>query len=186
MPELIAKSALDVAQLALAGLKLVVHNPGPLTLIAPFPDQDTAVAKALKPLGLTLPKPGEVSAKGDARLVWAGRGQALLVGSPAPEGLSPHAAVTDQTDGWVCLTLTGPRAAQALSRLVALDLRPTAFAPGTSARAALNHMPLILIRDTVDGVDSFQILTFRSMARTAWNELAEVLHHLDARDRLPV
>ena len=38
-----------------------------------------------------------------------------------------HAALTDQTDGWASLTLTGPHATDALLRLVPLDLRPAAF-----------------------------------------------------------
>jgi hypothetical protein len=30
---------------------------------------------------------------------------------------------------------------------------------------------------------SFTVLAFRSMARTAWAEIAEVLHHLQARSQ---
>ena len=180
MPELIAKPAYEAAPLTVAGLVLAVENPGPITMIAPWPGQEKPLAKLLKPLGLGFPAAGACSARGDALLAWVGRGQAALIGVTAPEGLSAVAAVTDQSDGWVCLSLSGPQAGEALMRLVALDLRADRFAAGRVARAALNHMPLILIKRG----DGFLILTFRSMARTAWHELATVLGHVEARARL--
>lgn len=186
VPRLIAKAAIEAEPLQIAGLELALDDPGALTLIAPFPGQDQALAAALEPLGLHFPAPGKISARNEARLVWSGRGQALLMGAAAPEGLQNTAAVTDQTDAWATFTLTGSRASDALSRLVGLDLRIASFPIGHSARSALNHMPLLLIREeTPDGADRFLILTFRSMARTAWAELSETLHHLAARDRLP-
>ncbi|MFT4148978.1 MAG: sarcosine oxidase subunit gamma [Paracoccaceae bacterium] len=181
MPELLAKPAIEAAPLTLAGLTLSVADPGPITLIAPFPGQEKAVAKALKPLGLTFPGPNAATTADDTLLVWTGRGQAALIGAPVPQGLSSAAAVTDQTDGWVALSLTGPRADQALMRLIPLDLRETALPTGSATRSGLNHMPMILIRRP----EGFLIVTFRSMARTAWHELEEVLRHLDARDLLP-
>lgn len=186
MPRLIAKAALEAEPLQIAGLELALHDPGPLTLIAPFPGQDQPLAAALAPLGLHFPAPGEISAHAHVRLVWSGRGQALLMEAAAPEDLQNTAAVTDHTDAWATFTLTGPRASDALSRLVGLDLRTVSFPTGHSARSALNHMPLLLIREEApEGSDRFLILTFRSMARTAWAELSETLHHLVARDRLP-
>lgn len=180
MPELIAKPAYEAAPLHLAGLVLAVESTGPITMIAPYPGQEKPLAKLLKPLGLGFPAAGASAAKGDALLAWTGRGQAALIGVAPPGGLAEVASVTDQSDGWVCLSLTGPLAGEALMRLVALDLRPGHFAAGRVARAALNHMPLILIARA----DGFLILTFRSMARTAWHELSGVLGHLDARARL--
>lgn len=180
MPELFAKPALDVALVTLAGLTLNIRNVDQLTVISAFPGQTQALEKLLKPLGLSFPAPNRVTMADDARLIWTGRGQAMLMGV-APPALGHAAAVTDQTDGWICLSLTGPRADQALMRLVPLDLRATAMPAGATARSGLNHMPLILVRAD----DGFLILTFRSMARSAWHELHDVLRHMDARDRLP-
>ena len=181
MPELIAKSALEASAVTHAGITLAIEAGGRIAIIAPFPGQEKVVAKLLKPLGLTFPAPNSWVGKGDARLVWTARGQAALMGAPVPAGLEGAAAITDQSDGWVCLSLTGARMEQALMRLIPLDLRETAFAPGSTVRSGLNHLPLILIREP----GCFLILTFRSMARTAWHELEEVLIHLEARDRLP-
>lgn len=180
MPELIAKPALDAAPVTLAGITLSVADPGRITFVAPFPGQEKAVAKLLKPLGLGFPAPNTALTKGEARIVWTGRGQAALIGVPVPEGMQAAAAVTDQTDGLAAFALRGARAAEVLARLVPIDLREAVFPPGSAARSGLNHMPLILVREEA----GFLILTFRSMARTAWAELNEVLHHIEARDRL--
>jgi len=179
VPELIAKSALaGQAPLSLAGTTLAEGAAATLISIAPFPGKRDAVNAALAPLGLTFPAPNQHSTAGDARLIWAGRDLAFLMGAPAPAGLQPHAALTDQTDGWASLTLTGPHAVDTLLRLVPLDLRPAAFPVGQTTRSALNHMQMILTRTAPD---AFHILIFRSMARTAWHELAEALTTLHAR-----
>ncbi len=176
MPELIAKPALDHGPVTQAGVTLAAIDPGPITSVALFPKGAKAVAKGLKPLGLSFPEPGCFTEKGDARLIWTGREQAFLTGvaAPALEG----AALTDQSDGWAAFRLSGPQAVDALARLVALDLRESAFPVGRAARAGLNHMALILLRT---GPQEFELMVFRSMARSAWHELTEVLDHLQAR-----
>lgn len=182
MPELIAKSALGgLPPLRLAATELAEIDLGQITSIAPFPAAEKQVNAALKPLGLTFPAPNGQSAKGDARLIWTGREQAFLIGAAAPDGLADHAALTDQTDGWAALSLTGPAAVDALARLIPLDLRETAFPVGRVTRAALGHMSMILSRIAAD---SFQIMVFRSMARTAWHEIGDALDHLAARASL--
>jgi sarcosine oxidase subunit gamma len=176
VPELIAKPALEVAPLTKAGITLAPHDPGPITALAVLPGGDKALAKGLKSLGLSFPDPGAFTASGAARLVWTGRDQAFLMGvaPPALDG----AAVIDQTDGWAGFRLSGPGIPDALARLVALDLRDAAFPVGRVARSGLNHMSMILIRPEAQ---AFEIYVFRSMARTAWHELAEVLDRLEAR-----
>ncbi len=177
MPELIAKPPLDVAPLTLADTTLTLADPGPITCVALFPGGAKAAAKGLKTLGLTFPEPGTWTAgKGGARIVWTGRDQAFVLGATAPA--IDGAAVTDQTDGWAALRLDGPAAVAALARLVALDLREAAFPPGRAARSGLNHMPMVLLRT---GAAAFEILVFRSMARSAWHELAETLERIAAR-----
>ena len=76
------------------------------------------------------------------------------------------------------LTLSGPAATDALMRPVPLDLRASAFPPGRTARAPLNHMQAILTRT---GPEAFEIMVFRSMARTAWHELETTMSMVSAR-----
>ncbi|AWB50211.1 sarcosine oxidase subunit gamma [Gemmobacter aquarius] len=148
-----------------------------MTSIAPFPGTIEAVNARLAPLGVSFPAPGRQSTGPAARLVWTGRDQAFLVGAPAPD-LTGLAATTDQSDGWATLTLAGPLAGDTLARLIPLDLRDAAFPVGHTARTGLNHMSAILSRS---GPAAWEIMVFRSMARTAWHELAEALEMQAAR-----
>lgn len=169
MPELIAKSALfGRPPLILAGTTLEEATLGQITSIACFPGCKTKVSKRLG----SFPEPNRTR----SNLIWTGPEQAFLLGIPAPD-LSGLAAVTDQSGGWAGLRLTGAKAADALMRLYPLDLRPAVFPPNTCARAPLGHMQSVLIREA----DSFLILVFRSMARTAWDEIGHALHALQAR-----
>ena len=116
MPELIAKSALEGhAALTLGGVTLAEIAVGPITSIAVLAGQAKAVAKGLKPVGLAMPAPNGFAQKAGARIVWTGRDQAFLIGAepPALEG----AAVTDQSDGWAVLALSGVTAVDVLARL---------------------------------------------------------------------
>lgn len=176
MPELIAKPALDHAPLNLGGCTLVPMDLGPITSIALFPGKEAAVNKALKPLGLGFPAPNALSHSGDVLLVWTGRAQAFLIGAAAPD-LSGLAAVTDQSGGWSALGLSGDKAAEVLMRHVPLDLRLAAFPVGRAVRAPLGHMSAIVVRSA----EGFVILTFRSMARTAWHEIEVAMRSVAAR-----
>ncbi len=170
MPELIAKTALSgQAPVTHAGTTLGEADLGQITSIACFPGQKTKVGKALG--GFPAPN---THARG---LCWTGPEQAFLLGRPAPD-LTGLAAVSDQTGGWAGLRLSGPLAAEALMRLVPLDLRR--FGAGQAARAPLGHMQMVLMGQR----EGFVILVFRSMARTAWHEIEAAMKMLAARGAL--
>ncbi|MFN3822568.1 MAG: sarcosine oxidase subunit gamma [Pseudorhodobacter sp.] len=174
MADLIAKSPLGGLSVTIGTLTLAEVDAGPITSVAPFRGQAKALDKALKPLGLAFPAPNRLRAGKGARLVWTSRDQAFLIGADAAI-LAPHAALTDQTDGWAMLRLSGQGAADALMRLVPLDL--DAMLSGEAARAPLGHMQSILMREE----SGFEILVFRSMARTAWHEIETAMKSLAAR-----
>jgi sarcosine oxidase subunit gamma len=149
---------------------------GPITAIAVFPGGAKAVAKGLKALGLVMPEPSSFAEKKAARIVWTGRDQAFLVGvaAPALEG----AAVTDQSDGWAVLAVSGAGASDVLARWVPIDLRLAAFPVGRAIRTQLNHMNVVILRV---GDHAFEIMVFRSMARTAWHEIETAMLMVSAR-----
>jgi heterotetrameric sarcosine oxidase gamma subunit len=178
VPELIAKSPLSgVWPVAHGGLRLSELLLGPVTSISILPGQEKTVARALKPLGLTFPGSGCFVSSGLAVLVWTSRNQAFLMGCPAPHALQ-GAVLTDQSDGWAGLRLEGPTVADAAMRLYPLDLRAQTFQQGHAVRAPLNHMQSVLLRTAPY---AFDILVFRSMARTAWHEVEAVMKTLHAR-----
>lgn len=178
MPELIAKTALAGKKpLVVAGTTLAEVDAGAITSIARFPGQEDALNNTLNLLGFSFPPPNSFAEVAGATLAWAGREQAFLIGAACPD-LGRAAAVTDQSGGWVTLSLTGPLAADALMRYVPLDLRLAHFPVGKSVRTPLYHMSMLLMR-VAD--DSFRLMLFRSMARTAWHEIDVALKTLAAR-----
>lgn len=162
--------------MTLAGVTLAEGAAGPISSIAVLPGGAKAVAKGLKALGLTMPAPNTFAEKKGARIVWTGREQAFLMGveCPALDG----AAVTDQSDGWATLGLSGVGAVDVLARLVPLDLRLSAFPVGSAVRSGLNHMNAVILRV---GDYAFEVMVFRSMARTAWHELETTMGMVAAR-----
>lgn len=181
MPDLIAISPLEGrASVVLAGTTLAEAPFRQITSVAPLAGQDKALAKALKALGLAFPAPNRFVEAGPARLIWTGRDQAFLTGL-APTGLALHAALTDQSDGWASLVLSGKQAEAALARIVPIDIRAAVFPPGHAVRVPFNHMSSVLLRT---GTDAFEIMVFRSMARTAWHEVEAALTALAARAAL--
>ncbi len=162
MADLIAEPAVSGLPLSHGRATLAAHDPGRVTAIAPYPGRTVP----------GFPAPGQVLGP----MVWAGRGMAFLLGEAPPE--TPDAAITDQSDGWAWVTLSGPDAGTVLARLCPLDLRPAAFPAGTSARTMLQHLSVLMIRD---GADRFRIAAYRSMARTLVHEIEAAMQAVAAR-----
>jgi heterotetrameric sarcosine oxidase gamma subunit len=175
---LIEKTAFDgLLPVTAGGVTLTGRDVGPVTSVAPFKGAEAKTAAALKAMGLGWPAANRAIVKGGRACLWTGRGQAFLVGT-VPKGFDGIAALTDQSDGWAVMTLSGLCAADALARLVPVDLRLPVFAVGNVARTGLNHMMCILHRT---GADAFDIFVFRSMAATAVHELHEAMRSVGAR-----
>lgn len=162
--------------MVLGTVTLAEADPGPITGIAVYPGGAKAVAKGLKALGLAMPSPLTFIEKKGARMVWTGRDQAFLIGVAAPE--MEGAALTDQTDGWTTLALSGAGVVDVLARLVPVDLRLVACPVGSALRTQVNHMNAVILRT---GDHAFEIMVFRSMSRTAWHELETTMSMVLAR-----
>jgi sarcosine oxidase subunit gamma len=131
-----------------------------------------------KTFSCDLPKAGSFSdgefAQSTWRIVATGPDRWFVIGGdntfPAP--VSRIAAVTDQSDGWVGLRLTGEQLRQVLARLVGLDLHPARFPTGSAATAPIEGMHgILLCEDAGNGV--FVLYFQRSSAR----DLVEHLRH---------
>ncbi len=161
------------------GCELSEVDYGSITSVAPFRGREREVSDALKAaIGSGLPAPNRVVGKAGARVAWSGLGQILVLGPPvAPEG----AAVTDQSDAWACLALTGRGSVDVLARLTPLDLRDSRFRRGHAARSLMGHMPCLFLRP---GMARYEMLVFRSMARTAVHELNRAMEDVAAQNAL--
>ncbi|MCW1955461.1 MAG: sarcosine oxidase subunit gamma [Roseobacter sp.] len=180
MTELKAVSpAAGLLPLSIGGVTLREDEMRPLTLIAPYKGQEAALAKALSAAhGLSWPAAGATSANGAARLVWFGRNAAILVGVQAAAKLAKHAALTDQSDAWSCVVLEGAGARDVLARLTPVDLRDGAFPLGATARTEVFHMACSITRLEAE---SWQIMGFRSMAKTLVHDLKTAMEGVAAR-----
>lgn len=158
------------------GVTLSEHAPEAITSVAPLRGRAQDVSDHLMAaVGVDFPKPGHATGSDEVRAVWTGPGQALVMGPPVTvEG----AALTDQSDAWVVLRLDGAASEDVLARLVPVDLRRETFRQGRTARTLLGHMTCSVTRV---GAQSFEIMVFRSMARTAVHELRRAMEHVAAR-----
>ena len=184
MVKLTARSpAAERLPLTIGEVTIREEDASALTLLTPLGDPDeTGAAEALKAAhGMAWPAANRVTGREGARALWFGHpGKALLMG-PAPDAaLGGSMVVVDQSDGWCVVRLDGPAAREVLARVVPLDLRASVFRRGHAARTLIGHMPGALARL---GDESWQILVFRSMARTLVHELETAARGVAARAR---
>ena len=78
----------------------------------------------------------------------------------ATKALNAKAYVTDVTDGWIQLRLSGSAALVALERLSKVDLR---MATGGSARTDLEHMGAVIVKEAPD---QFLLMSMSSSAKS--------------------
>lgn len=77
--------------------------------------------------------------------------------------LGEAAYLTDQSDSWVLLSVSGPQARAALERICMLDLNPGRFQPGQVARTSMEHMGVIIL---CEDRDTYLLLSLRSSAKS--------------------
>lgn len=154
-------------------------DPGPMTSVAPFAGKTAEVGKLLESaFGFGFPAPNLSQDGKGARILWAGRGRALLIGAAPPAGLGDIAALVDQSDGTAVVQLAGAGVVDVLARLVPLDLRPEVFGQGQTARSLVGHMTAQITRT---GPDSVEIMVMRSMAATLVHDLTQAMRGVAAR-----
>lgn len=82
------------------------------------------------------------------------------------KSLSKQLAMTDQSDSWVILALSGPQSRQTLARICPIDCSASAMLIGTTARTSMEHLGAIITRrpDEGDHQPCFWLLSARSSA----------------------
>ncbi len=180
MAELIAKTpCAGLLPLTIGTCSLTEVDLGTLTSVAPFAKGGKPASDALKAAhGMALPGPNRATGKDGARAIWFGQDMVLLAGPAPDKGLAKHAALTDQTDAWASVHLTGAGAEDVLARLVPVDMRASVFKRGHTARTQLMHMNASITRT---GADTFLILAFRSMAGTLVHDLKTAMESVAAQ-----
>lgn len=131
---------------------------------------ETTLARAFEDnWQLSLPGASCSSVNGDLRAIRTAPDQLMLMFAHATpdaaqvisDRLQGAGYVTDQTDAWVILEISGPATLSALERICPLDLDPAGFPVDAAARTAFEHMGAMMVRlsDT-----RFLLLSARSSA----------------------
>jgi heterotetrameric sarcosine oxidase gamma subunit len=83
------------------------------------------------------------------------------------------ASVSDQSDAYAVLRLTGPKVLETLAKMIPIDVHPRAFTPGDVASTVAAHIGITLWRlaDSSDGTPLFEVAVFRSLAVSFWHAL---------------
>ena len=71
------------------------------------------------------------------------------------------AYISDQSDSWVQLRLSGEKSRETLARICAIDLHPAVFKPGSVTRTSMEHMGAIII---CEAEDEYTLMALRSYA----------------------
>ena len=180
MVDLVAKTPCDgLLPVTVGSVSLTETDAGVLTSLSVYNGKTAQLSEALsKAHGAALPSAGQSTLSETARVIWFGRAMALLAGPPPDASLSRHAALTDQSDAWAVVSLSGADAADVLARLVPVDLRFSEFAENQTIRSQIMHMNASITRT---GSDSFLIMVFRAMAHTLVHELKTAMEGVAAR-----
>ena len=177
MANLIALTPCDgLLPLQIEGITLTEVLPACIMSVAPARGQEKQVSAALKEqIGLGLSASGRSSRKGNMRAQWFSHGVWLV---SAKVVLGELAAITDQSDAWAVVAISGVGVEDVLARLMPIDLRASAFKNGHTARTLLGHMSVAITRV---GTNTFEIMVMRSMAGTLVHDLETAARGVGAR-----
>lgn len=133
--------------------------------------------------GISLPGAPQRVASGDVAVLGLGPGTWLATreqgGNAFALALQPllagSASISDQSDAYVGLRLTGPGVRETLAKLIPIDLHPRAFVVGQVAETVAAHIGVLLWRleDAADGSSVFELAVPRSSSVSFCHALAQ-------------
>lgn len=167
-------------------MRLVAPADFALVSIAlPLGREDKALKAIKTGYGVDLPEVGEsiLSKDGKVRLLRMAQDQAFVMfthskpdaAQVVSKKIKDSAYVTDQTDVWTALHLSGPSSRRALERICPIDLDTETFAEGHVARTVMEHLGVVILRDAAD---SFVLLSASSSAGSFLHAVETSIHNV--------
>ena len=180
MIKLLPKSAAaGLTPIKISNTKIIELDKLTLTSISAYKGKSEKLSEQLKKsYGMALPHYGRATGREGTRALWFGR-HTLLVGPNCDEKLTKFAMLTDQSDAWVVLRMSGDLIEAVLMRLSPVDVRLKTFKTGSVVRTSLIHVNVTMHRI---GANTIDVYGFRSMAKTLCHELTQALSAAAARD----
>ena len=179
---LTASSPLDRHCTIVDGASLVEVSPRSIVSVSPFAGNedafDTAIGKLCNAGYPSATEALEITGKNACLLLPSSHSQWFLcfdgeVPDPVATAsnllgkmISKRVAMTDQSDAWVTLELTGPFIHLTLERICPIDCSSTAMPISTTARTSIEHLGTIISRrpDDGNGNPCFWLMSARSSA----------------------
>ena len=150
-----------------------------LFLVAPFDKKLRQAATVLHAeMGLQWPETHKFRRTGASYAFWFDHAHIALMGIQPPARILQYAAVTDVSDGWCVVDISGPNVRDVLARVTPLDMRVKSFKMGMTQRSMLMHMQACIC---CFGKSKFRLMVFRSMALTLVHDLAIAMESVAAR-----
>ena len=78
-------------------------------------------------------------------------------------------------DSHTCLALYGPSISEIMSKLCGVDLRQSAFGPGSVVQTSVARINGIIINASIDGTPCFHLLFDRASAHYLWHALLDAM-----------
>ena len=163
-----------------AGVTLREERGWRLTLLIAGRNQVADARRAAQSLGVSLPGTPSFATLASGIVLWAGPEQWLAAANsaaaagqmrPLIEACRGSCTVVDQSDARALVSISGPRARQTLSKLLAIDLHPKVFKPGDTALTPVAGLPAQIWQ--VDDAPQFTFAVARSFAGSVWHALTE-------------
>jgi len=179
--KLYATSAAEAALPLKIGGVSVAEVVTSLFLVAPFKGKSTQAAAVLNAqMGLEWPAVHELKHMGGGHVLWFDHAHIAFMGAEPSAELARYAAVTDVSDAWCIIDISGVSARNVLARVTPLDLRAKSFNISMTQRSMVMHMQASI---TCLGKSKFRVMVFRSMARTLVHDLTIAMESVAAREK---
>jgi sarcosine oxidase subunit gamma len=151
-----------------------------LALILVRRGRSEAAARGLHDtLGLALPQPGRLGAAGADTVLWCGPDRFLAlregddIAAPCRTALGDAAHVLDASGSRLVFQVAGGAAAEALGRLLPIDLHPRVFTPGSVAATLAAHIDVLVWRPAE--APSFRLACPASYGASLYRALSQVV-----------
>ena len=147
-----------------------------ITTIQPFKGKRKTASKAIKKsFELDFPVVGKSVCAKKNKIMWIGMNQFLFLGDKIE---MKEVALTDQSDAWTILLLTGDKTADVMDRLCPVDTR--SLMSGDVVRSMIGHMTAI-VEKTEAGC---QLMVFRAFAETLLHEVCNSMRSVTAQEKV--
>ena len=176
--QLIAKPACSPDADSQFGEYAVLEVPLAIVSVAVF-DLSNGEALLSKFLGVELPEAAKWVENGSRSAFWVGPGQWFVTSDESEHAtlfnslsnaVGEEAAVTDQSGGWVCFDVAGPKLADVLEKLVGFDIASSGV--GDAQRTTIEHIGSFVLCKSQTAA---RVFCPRSYARSLQHSLVQAI-----------